>query len=240
MYNLQFSEAHRAFAEWEQTHPGDPMGPVSDAAASLFAEFNRLHILESEFFTDDARFLERERGLVPDPGVKRDFENQAGDAARLASAALARAPESQDALLAAALLHGLRADYLSLIEGRNVGALLEAKQARRTAERLLALHPDCYDAELAVGVENYLLSLKPLPVRWLLRLGGAEVDKKVGIEDLRITAAKGRYLLPYARVLLAIAALRDRDTQTARQMLSWLAAEFPNNNLYRTELQKLR
>lgn len=240
MYNLQFSAAHRAFGEWEEKHPNDPMGPASDAAASLFAEFDRLHILESEFFTDDARFLHRERSLGPDPEVKRDFENELERARRLASAALALAPENENTLFAMVLLHGLRADYLSLIEARNLIALSEVKQGRRIAERLLALHPDCYDANLAVGVENYLLSLKPLPLRWLLRLGGAEADKNAGIENLRITAAKGRYLLPYARLLLAIAALRDRDTGTARQMLTWLAAEFPNNDLYRKELLKLR
>ena len=64
MYNLNFTAAHRAFAEWEKTHPDDPMGPVSDAGAYLFAEFDRLHILQSEFFTDDNGFLRRERSLT--------------------------------------------------------------------------------------------------------------------------------------------------------------------------------
>ena len=36
---------------------------------------------------------------------------------------------------------------------------------------LLSLDSSYYDAYLAVGVENYMLSLKPLPLRWLLRLG---------------------------------------------------------------------
>ena len=75
---------------------------------------------------------------------------------------------------------------------------------------------------------------------WVLRLGGAQTDKRIGIERLRITADKGRYLLPYARLLLAVAALRDKDTLTARRMLAWLASEFPNNKLYREELLKLK
>jgi len=44
MYNLQFDQAHRTFAEWRRLHPDDPMGPASDAAAYLFTEFDRLHI----------------------------------------------------------------------------------------------------------------------------------------------------------------------------------------------------
>ena len=47
MYNLNFDAAHRAFAAWEKAHPDDPMGPVSDAAAHLFFEFDRMNILRS-------------------------------------------------------------------------------------------------------------------------------------------------------------------------------------------------
>ena len=43
-----------------------------------------------------------------------------------------------------------------------------------------------------------MLSLKPAPVRWLLRLGGAQTDKMEGIQKLQLTAEKGRYLRPYA------------------------------------------
>src|SRR5260221_10823369 len=70
MYNLNFADAHRAFADWEKTHPNDPMGAVSDAAAYLFAEFDRLDVLQSEFFTDDDKFLRRERKLTPDGAAK--------------------------------------------------------------------------------------------------------------------------------------------------------------------------
>src|SRR5262249_8005630 len=60
MYNLDFEAAHRTFAEWERLHPEDPLGPVSNAAAFLFAEFDRMHILESELFTNDAVFEKRQ------------------------------------------------------------------------------------------------------------------------------------------------------------------------------------
>src|SRR6266852_3662191 len=66
MYNLNFAVAHRTFTDWEKSHPADPMGPVSDAAAYLFSEFDRLHVLQSEFFTEDDAFLPRQRRLAPD------------------------------------------------------------------------------------------------------------------------------------------------------------------------------
>ena len=240
MYNLEFSQAHSAFREWETSHPADPMGPVSDAAAYLFAEFDRLRILQSEFFSQDTGFFSRQRALVPDPAAKRDFEAALARAAQLIATAERREPGNLNAALANVLRVGLHADYLSLIERRNLAALAEIKQSRAQAEALLARHPDCYDAYLAVGVENYMLSLKPAPLQWLLRLGGAQTGKERGIERLKITAQQGRYLLPYARLLLAVAALRAKDAATAKSNLEWLAHEFPNNHLFREELNKLK
>jgi hypothetical protein len=76
-------------------------------------------------------------------------------------------------------------------------------------------------------------------VRWLLRLGGAQTDKQDGLSKLRLTAEKGHYLAPYARLLLAVAALRDRDRGQARSLLAGLAQEFPSNQLYQNELARI-
>jgi len=37
-----------------------------------------------------------------------------------------------------------------------------------------------------------------------------------------------------------VAALRDRDRETARRLLAGLAEEFPQNELYRKELARLQ
>lgn len=239
MYNLQFREAHLSFQQWEQEHPGDPLGPVSDAAAYLFSEFDRLHILESEFFTDDRTFTNPVK-LKPDPAVKQAFDAALRRAQTAADRILAKSPNDRGALFVTILRLGLHSDYAGLIEKRYLAALSDTKQSRMVAEKLLAAHPECYDAHLATGVENYMLSLKPAPMRFLLRLGGARTDKATGIRQLRITAEKGHYLLPFARLLLAVAALRDGDRAGARASLTWLANEYPGNPLYRKELAKLQ
>ena len=239
MYNLQFPQAHKAFAQWEKEHPDDPLGPVSDAAAYLFAEFDRLHVLEFELFVQDSRFQKREK-VSADPQVKRAFESDLAKSKEIADRILAHDPNNADALFASALSEGLRGDYLSLIEKKDLAALGNMKAGRSIAEKLLAAHPDYYDAYLAVGVENYLLSLKPAPMRWLLRMTGAQTDHTSGIEKLQITADKGHYLQPYARLLLAVAALRDKNHSRADELLSGLARQFPNNHLYAMELAKLQ
>jgi hypothetical protein len=244
MYNLQFDDAHHTFHEFERLHPSDSLGPASDAAAYLFSEFDRLNILHSEFFADNTSFLNLHKPSA-DPAAKLAFENALARARALTGPAPAKSsPPSQGAsnesLFAQVLCFGLHSDYLALIEKRNLAALGEMKDGRVLAERLLALDPSYYDAYLAVGVENYMLSLKPAPVRWFLRAAGAETDKQQGLDRLRQTAEKGRYLAPFARLLLAVAALRDNDLARARQELTWLSATFPRNRLYSDELAKLR
>jgi hypothetical protein len=239
MYNLQFVEAHDTFHKWTTVHPEDPMGAVSDAAAYLFAEFDRLHILQSEFFTEDADFKSRVKP-TGDPRIKAEFQKQIAECERLAMAALARNPQDRNAQFARILALGLQSDYLALIEKRYVASLRLMKNGRTMAQDLLAKDPSYYDAYLAVGVENYMLGTKAAPVRWMLSLAGAQTDKAKGIEELKLTAAKGRYLEPFARLLLAVAALRDNDKSKARDLLAGLARQFPNNQLYTRELARLR
>jgi hypothetical protein len=127
-----------------------------------------------------------------------------------------------------------------MIEKRNLASLSYMKISRTTAQQLLAIDPSCYDAYLAIGVENYLLGSTPAPIRWILRVTGAETDKQAGIDRLRLTAEKGYYLAPFARLLLAVAALRDKDKTTARTLLAGLAQEFPHNQLYSKELARIQ
>ena len=73
LYNLRFDEAHEVFDRYKKAHPADAMGPVSSAAAYLFGEFDRLKILQSEFFTRNESFFSL-RKPPADPSVKRRFD----------------------------------------------------------------------------------------------------------------------------------------------------------------------
>jgi hypothetical protein len=238
MYDLQFAAAHKTFADYERIHPNDPLAPASDAAAHLFAEFDRLQILQSEFFVHDDNFLHPKK-LNPDPAARRAFDADLDHAQKLVNSALAVAPQDSNALFASILILGLRADFDGLIDKKYLASLSSVKSSRIIAEKLLMRDPTFYDAHLASGVENYMLSLKPAPMRWFLQLAGAETSRDVGIERLKITAEKGFYLKPYARLLLAVAALRGKDRTQAREILLDLSRQFPHNRLYAEELARL-
>jgi hypothetical protein len=239
MYNLNFSGAHKTFEAWEHLHPKDPLGAASNAAVYLFAEFERLHILDLELFTDSQR-LDDLRDWTPDADVKFAFQTELAQADDLAGKALSESSNDENALFAKALADGLRGNYEALIEKRKARALDFLKSSRTTAERLVRIDPDYHDAYLAIGIENYLLGLRAAPTRWVLRLTGAQTDKNKGIDNLKITAKSGPYLGPYARLLLAIAAMRDHDRSTAKDLLGGLAKEFPDNRLYKAELARLQ
>ena len=238
LYDLDFSGAQKEFQSWEQQNPDNPMGPVSEAAGVLFSEFNRLGVLESQFYEDDSAFASRKKY---DADAKQHdlFEQRLTRAETLGKSRLASDPHDHDALLGMTLASGLRADYAALIEKRSLSSLHYTKESSVWADQLLATHPLCYDAYLAGGISRYIVGSMAAPVRWLLRMGGVSGDKARGIAELQTTATNGRLLAPFARILLAIAYVRDKDKPRARDLLLALQKDFPNNRLFPLELARL-
>ncbi len=238
LYNLDFPQAQQQFSSWEREHSDNPMGPVSEAAGLLFSEFQRLGVLESQFYEDDAAFKARAK-LSPDRQVKARFDAALTRAEDMAHARMASNSKDRDALFALTLSDGLKSDYAALIEKRNLESLHYTKEATRLATQVLAVDPQCYDAHLAIGVSNYIIGSMAAPVRWLVRLGGINADKQTGIKELQLTAERGHYLAPFARLLLAIAYVREKDKPKARELLAGLEDEFPRNPLFAREIARL-
>jgi len=238
MYDLRFDEAHQIFAQWKQSHPADSFGPASDAAAYLFSELARLGVLESELFTDNDRFLSRGK-IQPDPQTKSRFEQELASTDRLADASLRVNGSDTNALFAKSMSYGLRADAASLIERKDLTALKYIKEGRAYEDKVLMVDSKKYDAYLGSGVENYLLSLKAAPLRLLLRITGSQTDREEGVKRVSLTAQYGHYLEPFAKLLLAVAALRDNNRVRAKDLLAELHNRFPDNQLYIRELNRL-
>ena len=57
---------------------------------------------------------------------------------------------------------------------------------------------------------------------------------------IRMTAQYGHYLEPFAKLILAVAALRDNNRAHARELLTELHNRFPDNQLYARELSRLQ
>jgi hypothetical protein len=168
LYDLDFGGAQKDFETWEKVNPENPMGPASEAAGILFSEFNRLGMLEAQFYEDDSIFVDRKK-YEADGAQKQRFEQSLGRAETLARAKLSHDPRDRDALLAMTMASGLRSDFA----------------------------------------------------------------------ELKTTAEHGQLLAPFARILLSIAYVREKDTAHAREMLLGLQREFPANSLLEKELARL-
>ena len=204
----------------------------------LFSELDRLGILESQFFLDEGRRLDR-RELQPDAGTRMELMTAVEQARRHALAKLETNPEDPQALFCLSVASGMMADYIALVQKQRLRSLTYAKQSHSYAVRLLRADPTFHDAYLTTGLSEYLVSRLPFFVRWFVRFEQVRGSKKQAIENLQRVAASGRYLGPFARILLVVIYLRDKLFEPAHELLSELTAQFPGNALFRRELAEL-
>ena len=133
----------------------------------------------------------------------------------------------------------MQADFVSILEKRQLESLSLIKEAEGYAKRLLALQPDEADAWLSLGAANYIIGCLHTYKRFFLWFGRIHGDKSLGMEQLQITAEKGHYLKPFAEIFLALAAMREKQEDVARKQLLDLATRFPQNPLFQEELARL-
>src|ERR1700674_3950990 len=95
MYDLEFDRAHQVFSSWQREHPEDPVSPAADAAGFLFSEFQRLGVLEAQFYENDKAFNGRKK-LAPDPGVRDRFNLALDQSESRARALLEKNPKDRD------------------------------------------------------------------------------------------------------------------------------------------------
>ncbi len=188
--------------------------------------------------TAPSRTQTRQSGTA-DPAVRDRFDAAIEKAESIAHARLAKNPKDRDALFALTLTNGLQGDYAALIEKRNLASLKYTKDATGWAQQTLAVDPQCYDAYLASGFSKFIIGSLNAPMRWLIRLGGLSGDKQEGIKELQLTAAHGRYLAPFANILLAMAYVHENDKPRARELLTNLREQFPANPLFAQEIARL-
>ncbi|HLY92272.1 MAG TPA: hypothetical protein VKQ89_03355 [Candidatus Angelobacter sp.] len=238
MYNLQFDEALRQTDVAKKMATDDPVPWMAQACAILFREFDRLHVLRSELFGADDSFADGPP-LKWNPQNRTAFDSALSGAEKIALERLKQNKTDARALFALTLVNGLRADDAALLAKKKLSALSYTKTATNYAESLLARAPGYYDAYVSTGMGKYIIGGKAAPVRWILRLGGLKGDQQEGVKELSLVADKGRFLAPFARILLAFDDLRHNNKIEARKKLEWLHQHFPNNPLFPQEIAKL-
>src|SRR5713101_2054917 len=237
LYQQKFAEAREGFANWESRNPEQPLGEVAVAASYLFEELSRQGVLTSDFFLNEKKFLHGIDGS-PDPERMNHFRDAVARACELARERQKTNPKDGEALLALTLAAGMESDAESILQKRHLAGLKSMKKANGYAKELLAQYPDATDAYVATGIANYVIGSQSGSTRFALWFGGIHGDKKLGMEQIAKTVENGRYLRPFAKIMLALAARREKQNTLAQKLLHELTEEFPSNDTYAAEYAK--
>ena len=237
LYEQKFAEARQIFASWESRNLEDPFGEVAVAASYLFEELYLHGVLTSDFFLNEKRFLHGIDGR-PNPERMSHFGEALARARELAMVRQKTNPNDGEALFALTLAAGMESDAESILQKKHLDGLKHLKEANKYAESLLAGYPDAVDAYIALGIANYIIGSQTAGSRFALWFDGIHGNKKLGMEQVAKTAENGRYLRPFAKILLALAACRERQVALAQKLLRELSEQYPASELYASEYAK--
>jgi hypothetical protein len=237
LYTQHFPEARVAFSDWADAHPSEPFPQAAIAAGYLFEELYRQGVLTSDFFLNEKKFLKGIDGK-PDPERMRNFRQALTKARALAKTRLAQSPRDPEALFALTIVAGMESNADSILEKKQLDALKMIKEANQNAKELLSQRPDALDANVALGCANYIIGSLGGGTRFMLWFGNIHGDKKLGMVQMQDAADRGRYLKPFAKILLALAARREKQNELAQKLLRELTDEFPSSDLFASEYAK--
>jgi hypothetical protein len=239
LYSFDFPGAQSIMGRYIAGEPEDPMGYTINAATYLYSEFDRMGILESEFFESDKKISDSRTKLKPDPKAHDGFYANIDKAQSLSQANIDKNPNDPQARFAMSLALGELSDWVALVEKRQLASLSVTKRAYRESKALLAIDGSYYDAYLTTGFTEYLVGSLPGVVRWFVKFDDVQGDKEKGFKTLDLVAAKGHYLKTLAKILLATGYIREKKPWAAQKLLADLTREFPANPLLKREYQKI-
>lgn len=239
LYNFDFAGTHQILDGYIAASPQDPLGYSTRAAAYLFFELDRLKILQGEFLTDDKKISGDDK-LVPDPAIRSRFFASVEEAQKLAETRLHAHPGDPNALFAFCITEGLKTDYTAFVEKKQLRSLSSARKAHNYAVELLERDPSFVDAKLTTGITEYMVGSLPFFIRWFVKFDQTQGSKQQAVTNLELVAQQGRYLGPFARILLSIIHLREKRAPQSLKLLEGLVRDYPGNHLLRTEMEKVR
>jgi predicted Zn-dependent protease len=239
LYNFDFAGSHAVLNAYAAAHPDEALPHAVRSAVYLFTELDRLGILESQFLTDDDRIVDKRKLMDPDPKIRVEFFQAVSAAESRAKRVLASKPDDPDSLLAMCIAYGELSDYTALVEKRQIGSMSPAKVGNSFAQRLLRLKPPRLDAYVSTGFSEYLIGSLPFFMRWFIHFDNIKGSKDEAVRNLELVRTQGQYLKPFAKVLLGIIYLREKQRDEAITVLAELARDYPANPLFRKELAEL-
>ncbi len=233
LYNLDYEGARKRFKEIASAFPDHPAGPQFLAATLWAEELNNSRRLQASLYNSDSFFNAKED--KPNPLTVEQFRVLTRQATMLAKARLKRDRNDIEALYFLGATEGLKAAFETAVERRFMAALGDGSSSVDRHRDVVKLDPNFHDAELTIGLYEYIVGSLPLPVKVLASIVGASGSKRRGLETLQRVAKDGRWARDDAKALLIVLFKREKRYADALALSRELAESYPRNYLFKLE-----
>jgi tetratricopeptide (TPR) repeat protein len=233
LYDLDYEKARKDFSELARLFPDHPAGPQLLAARVWIKTLYETRRLQSSLYSSESFYTQGDDKV--DAKVVAEFRNLTREAKRLAEARLKQNPKDIEALDVLAATAGLKASFEEAVERRHFAALRDGDNAVDHHREVLKLEPNFVDAELTVGLYEYVVGSLPLPIKIIAGITGFRGSKKRGLSLIEHVAKEGKWSRDDAKTLLIVLYTREERFADALALARDLSAKYPRNYLFRLE-----
>ena len=233
LFNLDYENARRSFAKMCELEPDNPAGPESFALSLWLEQLNKTWQAKSTFYTDEADPKDKTKVNTNEVA---EFHKWARRTKQLAQARLRKDKRDVEALYFLGAAEGLEAAYSAGVERKYMAGLRSGSDAVDHHRKVLELSPRFTDADLTIGLQDYVIGSLPLAVKMLAGTFGVHGSKKRGLKELEDVARDGHWARDVARVLLVDLYKREKRWDDAIATSRDLSTRYPRNVLFKQQL----
>jgi tetratricopeptide (TPR) repeat protein len=194
---------------------------------------NESRRLQSSLYNTESFYEQKEDKA--DPRMVEEFQSLTRTAAQLAKARLRRNPKDVEALYFLGATEGLKAAFATGVQRSFKAALSDGSSSVERHREVMKLNPDFHDAELTIGLYDYVVGSLPAPVKLIVSLVGTRGSKKRGLLTLQRVAEQGSFARDDARALLIVLLKREKRYTEALNISRELGMKYPRNYLFKLE-----
>ena len=233
LYNIDYDKAQRDFKEIVQLFPNHPGGYQLLAARVWIKTLYESRRLQVSLYSNESFYTNGDDKV--DPKIVTEFRNLTRQAKQLAEAKLKQEPKNIEALDFLANTEGLKASFEEAVERRHFAALRDGNDAVDHHREVLKLDPKYIDAQITIGLYEYVVGSLPLPVKILAGATGYRGSKKRGLAMLEQVAKEGRWSQDDAKTVLVLLYTREKRFPEVVKLTRELSEKYPRNYLLKLE-----
>lgn len=233
LYNIDYDKAERDFKEIVKLMPNHPGGYQLLAARVWIKTLYESRRLQSSLYNSDSFYTNGDDKV--DPKIVTEFRNLTRQSRQLAEAKLKEDPKNIEALDFLANTEGLKASFEEAVERRHFAALRDGNDAVDHHREVLKLDPKYIDAQITIGLYEYVVGSLPLGIKIIAGATGYRGSKKRGLAMLEQVAKEGRWAQDDAKSVLILLYTREKRYEDVLKLTRELSAKYPRNYLLRLE-----